>query len=41
LQANPVRYARQDQTDEANNLEFTAEENEEVIERLKSLGYMG
>ncbi|MBI3654369.1 MAG: alkaline phosphatase family protein [Acidobacteria bacterium] len=41
LQANPVRYAKQDETSDTGEAEFTAAENEEVIERLRSLGYMG
>jgi predicted AlkP superfamily phosphohydrolase/phosphomutase len=41
LQTNPVRYGEPEQTAEAASSEYTAEENQEVIERLKSLGYMG
>ena len=41
LQANPIRFAAQEKTDGGREVEFTAEENEEIIERLRSLGYMG
>jgi predicted AlkP superfamily phosphohydrolase/phosphomutase len=41
LNANLVRYAKAEQDNQASNPQVTAEENEEVIERLRSLGYMG
>ncbi len=41
LQANPVRFAKQDQVGDSGEVEFSEEENADVIERLKSLGYMG
>jgi predicted AlkP superfamily phosphohydrolase/phosphomutase len=41
LQANPVRFAAQAAADDSRDVEYSDEENAEVIERLKSLGYMG
>jgi predicted AlkP superfamily phosphohydrolase/phosphomutase len=41
LQANPLRFAAQVSADEAGEVEFSEEENADVIERLRSLGYMG
>jgi predicted AlkP superfamily phosphohydrolase/phosphomutase len=41
LKANPLRFAAQAGVDDAREAEYTDEENAEVIERLKSLGYMG
>lgn len=39
--ATPVRFAAQEMPQGADEVEFTAAENEEIIERLRSLGYMG
>jgi predicted AlkP superfamily phosphohydrolase/phosphomutase len=41
LNANPVRFAAQSIADDISEVELSAEENADVIERLKSLGYMG
>jgi predicted AlkP superfamily phosphohydrolase/phosphomutase len=41
LNANPVRFAAQSLADDTSEVELSAEENADVIERLKSLGYMG
>ena len=41
LDANPVRLSSQPTADKTNEVQFLPEENEEIIERLKSLGYMG
>ena len=41
LNANAVALTTADKTMESDGVEFSAEENADVIERLKSLGYMG
>ena len=41
LQANAIRFAAQDKSDDNRGVEFSTEENAEIIERLRSLGYMG
>ena len=41
LDANPIRLTSQTSTDETSEVQFLPEENEEIIERLKSLGYIG
>jgi predicted AlkP superfamily phosphohydrolase/phosphomutase len=41
LKANPLRFAAQAAADDSREAEYSDEENAEVIERLKSLGYMG
>ncbi|MEW6127386.1 MAG: alkaline phosphatase family protein [Acidobacteriota bacterium] len=41
INAHPLSYSSQEKLPEDKELEFTAEENEEIIERLKMLGYMG
>lgn len=41
LNANPIRFAAHSRTDETSSVEFSAEENEEIIESLKNLGYIG
>ena len=41
LNANPVRLTSQTSADQTSAVQFLPEENEEIIERLKSLGYMG
>lgn len=41
LSANPVRFTAQSNTDATGEVVLSAEENADVIERLKSLGYMG
>jgi arylsulfatase A-like enzyme len=41
LQANPLRFSAQTSADDLQEVPFSDEENAEVIERLKSLGYMG
>src|SRR5207253_7197295 len=41
LNANPLRFTAQESADDLREVEFSEEENSEVIERLKSLGYMG
>lgn len=41
LRNNPVRFTDRDGPGPDQALQFTEEENEEVIERLKSLGYIG
>ncbi len=39
--AHPIRFAARDDTQQAPGVEFSDEENSDVIERLKSLGYVG
>jgi len=39
--AHPIRFARSDGATTRGAVEFSVEENEEILERLKSLGYMG
>lgn len=41
LNSNPVRFTAESQYDPSGEVEFSPEENEEVIERLKNLGYIG
>jgi len=41
LNANPIRLAAQVENTEPRELEFTPEDNADVIERLKQLGYIG
>ena len=41
LQANAVTLTASAGTTKSGQVEFSAEENEDVIERLKSLGYIG
>jgi predicted AlkP superfamily phosphohydrolase/phosphomutase len=41
LSANAVRFATPEGGDSGESMEYSDEENEDVIERLKSLGYIG
>jgi arylsulfatase A-like enzyme len=41
LDANPIRLTSEPSADQTTQVEFLPEENEEIIERLKSLGYIG
>jgi predicted AlkP superfamily phosphohydrolase/phosphomutase len=41
IAAHPLRYVEGEKAGDRDDVEFTSEENEEVIERLKMLGYMG
>jgi predicted AlkP superfamily phosphohydrolase/phosphomutase len=41
LDANPIRLTSEPSVDQTTQVEFLPEENEEIIERLKSLGYIG
>ena len=41
LDANPIRLTSEQNADQTIEVEFLPEENEEIIERLKSLGYIG
>ena len=41
LQANPIRLSASNEQDGPSELEFSPEENVDVIERLKQLGYIG
>jgi predicted AlkP superfamily phosphohydrolase/phosphomutase len=41
LISNPIRFSAQTTSEQNGELPFLPEENEEIIERLKSLGYMG
>jgi hypothetical protein len=39
--AHPIRFAVRGDDQQANGVEYSDEENSDVIERLKSLGYVG
>jgi hypothetical protein len=39
--ANPIRFAASSSEEGDEGVEFSQEENDEVIERLKNLGYIG
>jgi predicted AlkP superfamily phosphohydrolase/phosphomutase len=41
LIANPIRFSAQTTSEQNGELPFLPEENEEIIERMKRLGYMG
>jgi predicted AlkP superfamily phosphohydrolase/phosphomutase len=41
LNAHPIRFTSADETTESRELEFSPEENADVLERLKQLGYIG
>ena len=41
LNSHPVRLTAQSNEEQTGEMEYSAEENEDVIERLKSLGYIG
>ena len=41
LDANPIRLAARSQDDHSGEVEFSPEENAEIIESLKNLGYIG
>ncbi len=41
IAAHPLRFVAQENPTDTNDVEITSEENEEMIERLKMLGYMG
>ena len=41
LQTNPIRLSASNEQDGPSELEFSPEENVDVIERLKQLGYIG
>ncbi|HKS43490.1 MAG TPA: alkaline phosphatase family protein [Blastocatellia bacterium] len=41
LNSHPVRLTAQSNEEQTGEIEYSAEENEDVIERLKSLGYIG
>lgn len=41
LNAHPIRFTSADETTDSRELEFSPEENADVIERLKQLGYIG
>jgi predicted AlkP superfamily phosphohydrolase/phosphomutase len=41
LSANPVRFTRQSADEQKGEIEFSPEENAEIIESLKNLGYIG
>lgn len=41
LNSHPVRFTAQSHEEQTGEVEYSAEENEDVIERLKSLGYIG
>jgi len=40
LDANPVRRSTQRESEQSHEMEFSPDENADVIERLKSLGYI-
>ncbi|HKP86563.1 MAG TPA: alkaline phosphatase family protein [Blastocatellia bacterium] len=41
LNANPIRFTAESQDGQTGEMEFSPDENADVIERLKSLGYIG
>lgn len=41
LASNPIRFSSETKGERAGEVEFSAEENEEIIESLKNLGYIG
>jgi len=41
LNSHPIRLTAQSSEEQTGGMEYSAEENEDVIERLKSLGYIG
>ncbi|HXG63611.1 MAG TPA: alkaline phosphatase family protein [Blastocatellia bacterium] len=41
VNARPVRFSARSDGEQRGELEFTPEENDEIIERLKNLGYIG
>jgi predicted AlkP superfamily phosphohydrolase/phosphomutase len=41
LRANPVQFASASRAEQNDKLEFSEEENDEIIESLKNLGYIG
>ncbi|HXU40002.1 MAG TPA: alkaline phosphatase family protein [Blastocatellia bacterium] len=41
LNAHPIRFTSADESTESRELEFSPEENADVLERLKQLGYIG
>ncbi len=41
IAGHPLRFAAEEKFDDPRGVEFSTEENEEILERLKMLGYMG
>jgi predicted AlkP superfamily phosphohydrolase/phosphomutase len=41
MRSNPVRFSQGVDDNESGQMEFSAEENADIIERLKNLGYIG
>ena len=41
LNATPIRFTAQSRDDRSGEVEFSPEENAEIIESLKNLGYIG
>jgi hypothetical protein len=41
IRSNPVRFSEQTDDGQSGQVEFSAEENADIIERLKNLGYIG
>jgi hypothetical protein len=41
MSSNPVRFSQGADDKESGQMEFSAEENADIIERLKNLGYIG